>query len=80
MVQANELINILMSQLGVTQKQASGGAGAIFRSAKQNMGAADFKKVESSVPGVDSIMEDAPKVAERPSVLQKVIRLWKPRV
>jgi len=47
------LINSLTSGLGVSEQQATGGAGAIFDYAKNNMSAADFTKVANGLPGID---------------------------
>jgi hypothetical protein len=55
------LVQLLSSNLGVTEKQASGGAGSIFNLAKQNLGAQDFTRVADAVPGIDKMMAAAPK-------------------
>lgn len=55
------LVKMLTSNLGVTEKQASGGAGSIFNLAKQNLGAQDFTRVADAVPGIDKMMAAAPK-------------------
>jgi len=55
-----ELVKLLSNDLGVTENQATGGAGSIFNVAKQNMGADDFTKVAKAVPGIDKMMAAAP--------------------
>ena len=55
------LIEMLTSNLGVTENQAKGGAGAIFDYAKQKLGMEDFSKVTSALPGVDSLINSAPQ-------------------
>ena len=55
------LVQLLTKNLGVTTKQATGGAGSIFNVAKQNMTADNFKKVAKAVPGIDKMMAAAPK-------------------
>ena len=55
------LVQLLTKNLGVTKKQATGGAGSIFNVAKQNMGADDFTKVAKAVPGINKMMAAAPK-------------------
>ncbi len=55
------LINSLTSGLGVSKQQATGGAGAIFDYAKNNMSAADFTKVANGLPGIDSLIGAAPQ-------------------
>jgi hypothetical protein len=55
------LIQLLSSNLGVTEKQATGGAGSIFNVAKQKLSAGDFAQVAKAVPGIDNMMAAAPK-------------------
>ena len=55
------LAQLISKDLGVTEKQATGGAGSIFNLAKQNMGADDFTQVAKAVPGIDKMMAAAPK-------------------
>lgn len=57
------LMNLLTSNLGVTQQQAEGGAGAIFGLAKQNMPTSDFAQLGQAVPGIGSLIEAAPKTS-----------------
>jgi len=59
-----ELVSLLTKNLGVTEKQATGGAGALFNLAKNSLGKKDFGKVSDAVPGIDKMMKAAPKVAE----------------
>ncbi len=59
-VGGNDLTNMLVSQLGVTQKQATGGAGSILNYAKESLSVDDFSKVASSVPGIDSLLGAVP--------------------
>ena len=55
-----ELIDQLTKGLGVTEAQAKGGAGLLFKQAKQKLGGADFSKVSTAVPGVDDLISAAP--------------------
>ena len=59
-----KLIPLLTKNLGVTEPQAKGGAGAIFDYVKQKASAEDFAKVTSALPGVDSLVESAPKTSD----------------
>ncbi len=61
-VGGNDLTTLLVNQLGVTENQASGGAGSILSYAKQSLSPKDFSKVASSVPGIDSLLSAAPSV------------------
>jgi hypothetical protein len=55
------LVQLLTKDLGVTEKQATGGAGSIFNLAKQNLSKDDFTQVAKAVPGIDKMMAAAPK-------------------
>ena len=55
-----ELTDILTKSLGVSQNQAQGGAGLLFKLAKDKLGAGDSSKVASAVPGVDGLVKAAP--------------------
>ena len=56
-----DLINLLINNLGVTEKQAAGGSGAIFDITKQNLSAKDFSTIASAVPEAESLIDAAPK-------------------
>ena len=55
-----DLISTLVDALGITEKQAEGGAGALFKNAKENLSTEDFNKVSDAVPNVDDYMAKAP--------------------
>jgi len=55
-----EILNMLTDQLGVTEEQAKGGAGAVFNLAKEKLGDANFSKVAEAVPGMDDLLGAAP--------------------
>ena len=55
-----DLVGLLTKNLGVTDQQAEGGAGAIFNSAAQQMSAEDFAKVSGAMPEVGPLMAAAP--------------------
>ncbi len=56
------LISQLVSSLGITEKQAEGGVGALFNNAKENLSTENFNKAAEAVPGVDKYMAEAPAV------------------
>jgi hypothetical protein len=58
---ASGLVGLLTQQLGVTETQAKGGAGALFDFAKSKLSKADFAKVAAAVPGMDDLLRAAPK-------------------
>ena len=55
-----EIIEQLMSQLGVDEAQAKGGAGLLFRLAKDQLSGGDFSQLSAAIPGVDQLIEAAP--------------------
>jgi hypothetical protein len=59
----SKLIGSLTDLLGVNKEQATGGAGAVFREAKNNMSAGDYSQLLSAIPGIDSLIQAAPQVS-----------------
>jgi len=57
----SKLIGQLVDLLGVSQSQAEGGAGAIFKAAKDNMTTGDYSQLLGAVPGIDSLVNSAPE-------------------
>mgnify|MGYP002630795307 CR=1 FL=1 len=57
----NELIGILIQQLGVNEAQAKGGAGLLFKIAKDKLDGADFGKLQSVIPDIEALIRSAPK-------------------
>jgi hypothetical protein len=60
----SSLTNVLVSQLGVTQQQALGGAGAIFQVAKDNMAQQAFTTLSQSTPGINDMLAAAPQASQ----------------
>ena len=56
-----ELLSQLTQSLGIDEHQAKGGAGLLFKIAKEKLGAGDFSKVAEAVPGVDDLVQSAPE-------------------
>ena len=56
-----ELIQQLVSNLGVTEDQAKGGAGMLFNLAKEKLEAGDFQQIADKIPGVNDLMSAAPE-------------------
>lgn len=54
------LVDILMRQLGVSQEQALGGAGAIFQVAQGRMNPQAFATLSQSIPGMNTMLGAAP--------------------
>lgn len=55
-----ELIQQLVSSLGVNEDQAKGGAGLLFNLAKDKLGAGDFQQLTDKIPGVSDLLGAAP--------------------
>jgi len=56
-----ELIQTLTSRLGITEEQAKGGSGLLFKMAKEKLAPDEFGEVASVVPGVDGLISSAPE-------------------
>lgn len=59
------LTEALVGQLGITQQQAIGGAGAIFQAAKTNMTQQAFASLSQTVPGMSDLLAAAPQVGQQ---------------
>lgn len=70
-----ELASMLVDNLGVTETQATGGAGALFQNAKDNLSTDDFKKVAEAVPGMDKYLAAAPSKSDSAGALGKLSSL-----
>ena len=55
-----DLSGQLVSQWGVSQQQAQGGAGLLFSLAKERLGSGEFSKIAQHVDGMDDILGAAP--------------------
>lgn len=56
-----ELIGSLVKQLGINEQQAAGGAGLLFKFAKDKLAAGDFQQVSQALPGVMDLIKGAPQ-------------------
>lgn len=61
------LVSTLVNKLGVTEKQAQGGSGAIFKTAESRMSKDDYKQLKNDVPEVETLQKFAPE--GKPSML-----------
>ena len=55
-----DLIQQLTQNLEVDETQAKGGAGLIFKMAQQQLSDGDFTQVASAIPGISSLIGEAP--------------------
>lgn len=56
-----ELIEQLTQNLGVDENQAKGGAGLIFKMAKEKLGDGEFAQLASAIPAVQNLIGEAPQ-------------------
>lgn len=64
----NELIAVLVKQLGIQESQAWGGAGLLFKLAQDKL-SGDFSKVTSALPGVTDLIKQVPQAGGASSLL-----------
>ena len=58
------LTDMLTRQLGISQQQALGGAGAIFQAAQGNMKPQAFTTLSQSIPGMNNMLNAAPVIPD----------------
>lgn len=56
-----ELIQQLISNLGINEAQAKGGAGLLFKVAKEKLGSGDFQQLADKIPGITDLLKAAPE-------------------
>jgi hypothetical protein len=56
-----ELIQMLVQQLGVSDEQATGGAGLLFKLAQEKLSSGEFAQVREAVPGVENLISESPQ-------------------
>ena len=56
-----ELLQMLTDQLGISEDQAKGGSGLLFKMAKEKLRSDEFGQVASAVPGVEDLISSAPE-------------------
>jgi len=61
---SSDLTSMLTQQLGVTDKQASGGVGSILSYAKTALPQNKYTQLASAIPNAGSLLSMAPKVAK----------------
>jgi hypothetical protein len=58
-----DLINQLVSNLGVSEEQAKGGAGMLFKLAQDKLSGDEFAQIADKVSGLDDMVSAAPNAA-----------------
>lgn len=56
-----ELVDLIQQQLGITDEQAMGGLGLLFKTVQEKLAAGDFKEVQQAIPNVQALINLAPK-------------------
>ena len=63
----DDLINLLTSELDISDDQAKGGAGALFNYANEGLSGEDFEKVSKSVPDMGGYLDAIPALGGKSS-------------
>jgi len=72
--QTSDLIGTLTKEMGITKKQAEGGAGSLFKYGKESMSKTDFKKLSDAVPEMDGLLGAVPSLGGKTSMLGKSVK------
>lgn len=64
-----DLVKDLMKGAQVDEKQAMGGAGALFEMAQENLSKEDFEEVGKAVPEMEKMLDMVPNVGGKTSML-----------
>ncbi len=62
-----ELVGLLVKQLGVSEQQATGGAGAVFKSAQGSLEPNDYATLTTAMPEISGYVAKAPEVKKKSS-------------
>lgn len=52
---------MLTSQLNISEEQASGGAGLLFKLAQERLDTGDFSQITSAIPAITDLISSAPE-------------------
>lgn len=66
------LISNLVEQLGISEQQAEGGAGALFSMAKEQLASGDFAQLTDAVPEITALVGSAPEAGGAGGMLGKL--------
>lgn len=56
----SDLVGMLTKEMGISQSQAEGGAGALFGLAKEGMSAPDFSSLSNVIPDMNGLLGAVP--------------------
>lgn len=72
-----EIVERLIQELGVSTKQAEGGAGLLLELAQQRLSPTEFVSVANAIPAISDVISKAPKLASRPGgPLRDLLNRW----
>lgn len=72
-----EIVDHLVREVGVTTKQAEGGAGLLLGLVEQRLSPEDFVRVADAIPAISDVIGKAPRTAGRPpSPLRVLLSRW----
>ena len=67
--QTTDLIELLTSEMGISNEQAEGGAGSLFNFAQEGMSGSDFGDLSNAVPGMDNLLGAVPSLGGKSSLM-----------
>ncbi len=67
--QTSDLVGMLTKEMGISEKQAEGGAGSIFNMAKETMSKNDFSTLSEVVPDMSGLLSAVPGMGKKKSML-----------
>lgn len=67
-----EIIQQLIKQLGVNEGQAKGGAGLIFKVAKEKLDSGEFHRLAAAIPNMTDLMSSAPDPGEEGGLMGSI--------
>ncbi|MFV0446545.1 MAG: DUF2780 domain-containing protein [Planctomycetaceae bacterium] len=56
-----ELVELIQQQLGITEEQAKGGLGLLFKQVQEQLSAGDFKQVADAIPNLQALVNNIPE-------------------
>ena len=73
-----EIVEHLVQELGITSRQAQGGAGLLLEFAQRRLSSEDFVRVADCLPAISDVIGKAPRVVARPpnALKEKLSRLF----
>lgn len=61
------LVGVVSDNLNITETQSEGGVASIMNYVQDNLSGADYKQLASSIPGINSLLENVPALSSDPA-------------